>query len=87
MPLAGDGSPPEMDLLVYIREPLGRLARSEVRRWLETVYRDVYHCSPDDPRLAQMVAALPDPYCLTEREERTDMESNAAVMMTWSKPA
>jgi GNAT superfamily N-acetyltransferase len=64
MPLAGDGSPPEMDLLVYTAEPLGRLAPSEVRRWLETVYRDVYHCSPDDPRLAQMVAGLPDPVVL-----------------------
>jgi hypothetical protein len=64
MPLAGDGSPPEMDLLVYTAEPLGRLDRSEVRRWLETIYRDVYHCSPDDPRLAQMVAGLPDPVLL-----------------------
>lgn len=64
MPLAGDGSPPEMDLLVYAAEPLGRLAPSGVRRWLETIYRDVYHCSPDDPRLAQMVAGLPDPVLL-----------------------
>jgi GNAT superfamily N-acetyltransferase len=71
MPLAGEGPPPEMDLLVYTAEPLGRRARSEVPRgevprsdvksWLETIYRDVYHCSPDDPRLAQMVAGLPDP--------------------------
>ena len=66
MPLAGEGSPPDMDLLVYRAEPLGRLARSEiprseVKRWLETIYKDVYHCSPDDPRLAQMVAPLPDP--------------------------
>jgi GNAT superfamily N-acetyltransferase len=64
MPLAGDGSPPEMDLLVYTAEPLGRLARSEVGRWLESIYRDVYHCSPADPRLAQMVAGLPDPVLL-----------------------
>ena len=41
--------------------PLGPPARSEVKRWLETIYRDVYHCPPDDPRLAQMVAPLPDP--------------------------
>ncbi|HEY2901555.1 MAG TPA: GNAT family N-acetyltransferase [Polyangia bacterium] len=60
MPLAGDGAPPEMDLLIYSVEPLDRVGRSELRRWLETVYRDVYHCSPDDPRLAQMVADLPD---------------------------
>ncbi len=64
MPLAGEGSPPEMDLLVYFAEPLARLGRSELRRWLETVYRDVYRCSPDDPRLPQMVADLPDPVVL-----------------------
>jgi GNAT superfamily N-acetyltransferase len=64
MPLAGEGSPPEMDLLVYAPKPPLRLARSEVRLWLETIYQDVYHCPPDDPRLAQMVAALPDPVLL-----------------------
>ena len=69
MPLPGEGSPPEMDLLVYSAEPLGRLAQSEVPRsvvqqWLETIYHDVYHCAPDDPRLAQMVAGLPDPVLL-----------------------
>jgi GNAT superfamily N-acetyltransferase len=64
MPLAGEGAPPEMDLLVYMAEPPGRLARSQVRLWLETIYRDVYHCPPDDPRLAQMLAGLPDPVLL-----------------------
>jgi GNAT superfamily N-acetyltransferase len=64
MPLAGEGSPPEMDLLVYSAEQLGGLGWSELRRWLETIYRDVYRCSPDDPRLAQMVADLPDPVML-----------------------
>lgn len=64
MPLAGAGSPPEMDLLVNSAEQLGGLGRSELRRWLETIYRDVYRCSPDDPRLAQMVADLPDPVLL-----------------------
>jgi len=64
MPLGGEGSPPEMDLLVHRADPLGPLARSQVERWLETIYRDVYHCAPDDPRLAQMVAGLPDPVLL-----------------------
>jgi len=64
MPLAGEGTPAEMDLLVYSAEPLRSLRRSELRRWLETVYRDVYHCSPDDPRLARMVADLTDPVLL-----------------------
>src|SRR5580692_6600595 len=64
MPLAGEGSPPEMDLLVYSADQRGGLGRSELRRWLETIYRDVYRCSPDDPRLAQMVVDLPDPVLL-----------------------
>ncbi len=69
MPLPGEGSPPEMDLLIYQAVPLGRRApsaipRGAVKQWLETIYRDVYHCSPDDPRLAQMVAGLPDPVLL-----------------------
>src|SRR5450631_3846502 len=69
MPLGGEGAPPEMDLLIYAAEPLGSLARSgvarsDVKRWLETIYRDVYHCPPDDPRLAQMVSGLPDPVLL-----------------------
>ena len=69
MPLGGQGSPPEMDLLVYPAAPPGgparsEIPRSEVTRWLEAIYRDVYHCSPDDPRLAQMLAALPEPVLL-----------------------
>jgi hypothetical protein len=32
-----------------------------LKRWLETIYRDVYHGSPDDPRIAQMLQPLPDP--------------------------
>ncbi|HEY2730332.1 MAG TPA: GNAT family N-acetyltransferase [Polyangia bacterium] len=64
MPLAGEGNASEMDLLVYTAEQVGRLGRSELRGWLETIYRDVYCCAPDDPRVAQMVADLPDPVLL-----------------------
>jgi hypothetical protein len=69
MPLAGEGPPPEMDLLVYAAEPLSpearrEVPRSQVKQWLETIYRDVYHCPPDDPRVAQMVGPLPDPVLL-----------------------
>src|SRR4029077_7066736 len=34
MPLAGEGTPAEMDLLVYAAERLGHVARSELRGWL-----------------------------------------------------
>jgi GNAT superfamily N-acetyltransferase len=61
MPLVGEGPPPEMDLFVHAAEPIAGLARGELRRWLEIVYRDVYRCPPDDPRIVQMLADLPDP--------------------------
>jgi GNAT superfamily N-acetyltransferase len=61
MPLRGVGPAPEMDLMVYCAEPLDRVARDDVKRWLQTIYRAVYRCSPDDPRIAQMLQPLPDP--------------------------
>jgi GNAT superfamily N-acetyltransferase len=61
MPLPGEGPAPQMDLMVYSLESLGRLRRSELERWLRTIYRDVYRCSPDDPRIGQMLHDLPDP--------------------------
>jgi GNAT superfamily N-acetyltransferase len=61
MPLPGEGSSPEMDLMVYAAEPVDCVARGELKRWLETLYRDVYHCSPDDRRIGQMLEDLPDP--------------------------
>jgi len=62
MPLRGAGPAPEMDLMVYGAE--ARLPRGDLKRWLETIYRDVYHCSPDDPRIMQMLQPLPDPVLL-----------------------
>ena len=61
MPLPGEGSSPEMDLMVYAAQPFSSLGKGELERWLESIYRDVYHCSPDDPRIGQMLADLPDP--------------------------
>jgi GNAT superfamily N-acetyltransferase len=61
LPLPGEGPPPEMDLMVYAAEPLRRLPKTELERWLKTVYRDVYRCSSDDPRIGQMLHDVPDP--------------------------
>jgi ribosomal protein S18 acetylase RimI-like enzyme len=61
LPLPGQGSAPEMDLLVYSKEPLRQLPKTELERWLRTIYRDVYRGSPDDPRIAQMLHDVPDP--------------------------
>jgi GNAT superfamily N-acetyltransferase len=61
LPLPGHGPAPEMDLMVYRAEPLRQLPKSELERWLRTIYRDVYRCSSDDPRIAQMLGAVSDP--------------------------
>jgi GNAT superfamily N-acetyltransferase len=66
MPLGGAGAPPQMCLMVYEPGSPRPLPRSDLKRWLETIYRDVYHVSPDDPRIAQMLAPLPDPVILEE---------------------
>ena len=61
LPLPGVGPVPEMDLMLYSAEPLRQLPKNELERWLRTIYRDVYHSSPDDPRIVQMLHEVPDP--------------------------
>jgi GNAT superfamily N-acetyltransferase len=61
MPLPGVGPVPEMDLMIHRAAPAAPLARGDLERWLQTIYQDVYHVSPDDPRIAQMLQPLPDP--------------------------
>jgi hypothetical protein len=61
LPLPGQGPAPEMDLLVYSAEPLRQLPKPELERWLRTIYRDVYRCSSDDPRIVQMLHNVSDP--------------------------
>ncbi len=63
MPLRGPGPAPEMVLMLH--EPATRrstaLPRAALQRWLRSIYRDVYSESPDDPRIARMLATLSDP--------------------------
>jgi GNAT superfamily N-acetyltransferase len=61
LPLPGQGPVPEMDLMVYSAEPLRQLPKAELERWLTTIYRDVYHCPSDDPRIVQMLHDVSDP--------------------------
>jgi GNAT superfamily N-acetyltransferase len=61
LPLPGQGPPPEMDLMMYSAEPLRQLPKTELERWLRTIYRDVYRCSSDDPRIVQMLRDVSDP--------------------------
>jgi len=61
LPLPGQGPAPEMDLLLYSREPLRQVPKTDLERWLTTIYRDVYRCASDDPRIVQMLRDVSDP--------------------------
>ena len=61
LPLPGDISPPEMDLFIYVPEPAPVMRRAGLERWLQTIYREVYGCSADDPRIATMLQSVADP--------------------------
>lgn len=61
LPLSGEGPPPEMDLMISRAGDLREIRKPELEKWLKTIYQDVYHCSPDDLRIAKMLENLPDP--------------------------
>jgi len=61
LPLPGQGPVPEMDVMLYSAEPLRQLPKGDLERWLRTIYRDVYRCSFDDPRIVQMLHDVSDP--------------------------
>ncbi|HEY6251295.1 MAG TPA: GNAT family N-acetyltransferase [Candidatus Angelobacter sp.] len=60
LPLPGEGPPPEMDLMIYPAGNLRQIPKADLEKWLETIYQDVYRCSPDDPRIGKMLANLPE---------------------------
>lgn len=61
MPLAGEGPPPDMDLMIYPTDNLRHVAKSSLESWLKVIYRNVYHCSPEDLRIQQMLSIVTDP--------------------------
>lgn len=60
LPLSGEGPPPEMDLMIYPAGDMREIRKSDLEKWLKTIYQVVYRCSPDDPRIARMLEGLPD---------------------------
>ncbi len=64
LPLSHAGTPPPMQLLLLARGDT--IDKMQLRRWLTTLYRDVYAQSSDDGRLERMLSHLPDSIALKE---------------------
>ena len=61
LPLPGEGAPPQMDLMVYFPEGARVVSKQELQHWLEVIYREVYGCPDDDPRIMKMLKTVTDP--------------------------
>ncbi|HLY98078.1 MAG TPA: GNAT family N-acetyltransferase [Candidatus Angelobacter sp.] len=61
LPVPGEGSPPCMDLMIYPDGDLSMIPKAVLERWLRIIYQNVYGCSPDDPRISQMLLNVSDP--------------------------
>lgn len=64
MPTVSSERPPRMKLMVYRRDLPKVIDKIELQRWLEGIYVEVYRQSVSDVRIAQMLAAVPDPVSL-----------------------
>lgn len=60
LPLDANGTPPPMLLLALMPETVSHVSRDRVKRWLTRLYIGVYGKAPDDPRIALMLASLPE---------------------------
>ena len=59
MPTVSTERPPPMKLMVYRRDLPHAIDKTELRRWLEGIYLEVYRQSAGDVRLAQMLSTVP----------------------------
>jgi ribosomal protein S18 acetylase RimI-like enzyme len=59
MPSVGRGAPPQMDIYVF-RERDPKVPRADLKRWLTTIYEDIYKRPQDDPRIEEMLSPLGD---------------------------
>jgi GNAT superfamily N-acetyltransferase len=58
LPLSLAGTPPPMHLLVHGLNGQHQVKKELVHVWLSTIYRQVYGCPPDDPRINIMLSPL-----------------------------
>lgn len=60
MPTVSAERPPKMNLLVYRRRLPRSIDKAELRRWLQSIYVEVYGQSASDVRIERMLAPLAD---------------------------
>jgi hypothetical protein len=56
-----------MDLLIYFPHGEPIVDKSQLEHWLKVIYQRVYDCSPDDPRVDQMMRHMSDPVRLVSK--------------------
>ncbi len=61
LPLPGEGSPPEMLLMVYPIEESKNLTMEILNKWLTSIYQNVYACSDKDSRIDFMLKSMREP--------------------------
>ncbi|MDE3147883.1 MAG: GNAT family N-acetyltransferase [Acidobacteriota bacterium] len=59
MPQVSSALPPAMDLLVYRRMLPDSIERTDLRKWLQSCYVQVYGKAESDPRIETMLKDLP----------------------------
>lgn len=57
MPTVADAPPPPMEWMIFAAAHGVR--REDLRRWISSIYVEVYRQRSDDPRIDEMLAALP----------------------------
>ena len=55
MPKVGNGQPPQMDLYLRTIQNRNNLTRPRLERWMQTIYRGIYHRPPNDPRISRIL--------------------------------
>jgi GNAT superfamily N-acetyltransferase len=61
MPTVSTERPPRMNLLTYRRDLPATIDKTELRRWLEAIYVEVYRQRANDARITQMLASIKNP--------------------------
>lgn len=64
LPLEAGGTPPAMQLLVQGLDEVDAVPVDTVKRWLTTLYVEVYGCDASDPRIESMLATAGDTFAL-----------------------